>query len=76
MSIVSPRVRRSIGTSRPYGMIQKKLQFNEDTNGLSGITEDEKFEEFQSPEDAEELVTRMIEVRFHFILRRLVMIVS
>jgi hypothetical protein len=29
---------------------------------LSGITEDDKGDEFQSPEEAEELVTRMMEV--------------
>jgi hypothetical protein len=79
MSIVSPRIRRSIGlTSRPYGLIQKKLHFNDDDPAsasgtgsgrhsltertLSGITEDDRGEEFQSPEEAEELVTRMMEV--------------
>jgi hypothetical protein len=81
MSIVSPRARRSIGlTSKSFGVIQKKLQFNEDDHSasvsasdptrylaerrrsLSGITEDDKGDEFQSPEEAEELVTRMMEV--------------
>lgn len=69
MSIVSPRIRRSIGTLKGYGMIQKKLQFTEEGNPavlqekyLTGISEDDKLEEFQSPEEAEELVTRMIEV--------------
>lgn len=90
MSIISPRVRRSVGaTSRAYGLIQKKLQYNDEENesnpsssttgavgtennpnhpsrlterALSGISEDERMEEFQSPEEAEELVSRMIEV--------------
>ena len=88
MSIVSPRIRRSIGpTSRAYNIIQKKLQFSEeeqhDSNNsentqlnsnkftertLSGLSEDEKIEEFQSPEEAEELVTRMIEVSLLLLL--------
>lgn len=79
MSIVSPRIRRSIGlTTKSFGLPQKKLHFNDDDQpssitdqakyiadrrrSLSGITEDDKGEEFQSPEEAEELVTRMMEV--------------
>lgn len=90
MSIISPRIRRSIGpTSRGYGLIQKKLQYNDENDNnnnhsnnelnlsentqsnfhkinersLSGISEDERMDEFQQiNEDPEELVTRMIEL--------------
>jgi hypothetical protein len=90
MSIVSPRIRRSVGakTSKSYVAIQKKLHFDgEDASSgtesnhnptrftqersLSGITEDDHNNnelEFQSPEEAEELVSRMIEVPPSFLI--------
>jgi hypothetical protein len=74
LSVISPRVRRSIGTAcNSLTNIKRKLQFAEDHNfalptQLEGIAEETRrslttTDDIHSPQQAEELVSRMLEVQ-------------